>query len=273
MSGEGAGSRPVAPPSPRTPAALPYAVPRASHRAEASAGFEWLFEPVTGQIEKRVKCEKCGCDYLYELRRTVYAPSLFYVIGYVLFHMLLSLMMFRLIRFLRMMTHLPETVLIAREDALGSAYQRMRRRFLNEAEPVACPDCGWYQRDMVSNVRRSHLSWLRRISIAMLAGGPVLAIVIARLRWRGTEPEVWLAACFTYAISAVTTGAGLWLLRYGVSRGIDPNRGYPQSRQAYAPAPAAVKATDRYAAIAAATAKLTARTSKVRAPRSPMTRS
>src|SRR6476646_5729630 len=87
----------------------------------------------THAVVRDVRCEKCGCAYRYELiRRGEGMGSAVYGI------------------------------------ASGSAQRRAARRaqalldehLANGIDPVACPDCGWFQAAMVREFRERHYVWL-----------------------------------------------------------------------------------------------------------------
>src|SRR3954451_16457292 len=78
-------------------------------------------------VVKRVTCEKCSCAYVYEMVRSATGSGLNpYFID-------------------------PGG---AEDRAYGRAARRLRKALVEGAEPVACPDCGWYQGDMVREIKR-----------------------------------------------------------------------------------------------------------------------
>jgi hypothetical protein len=245
------------PPAPKQGASLGYAgVPAASGRARRAWLPAWVVEPVSGYVTRRVACEKCGVAYQYELRRTARAHGWFFVPMLVLGHLLLSLCLLRVFLILRALYHLPDTVREARETAVGFALKRLRRKFLAEAEPVACPDCGWFQRDMVKEIRARTAPWAGWIAVCIVIGSLPVAWLLAR-RVAGADPDAVIRTWLIYGGIGMALGFGVLLVRWAAAAAIDPNAGDPTSRPTFPDAPPAVRAADHRAAIAAATARLT----------------
>jgi hypothetical protein len=127
----------------------------------------------------------------------------------------------------------------AEHRAYAQANKRLRRAFERGVEPVACPDCGWFQPEMVREVRRRTLRVLRPIAIVALAlaGFYGSMVVLGLAVGAGRSPDVkwWEAIIMPGALAAV----GLLLLgiRYAVVRGVDPNRAFPDRPAAYPGAP------------------------------------
>ena len=81
-------------------------------------------------LTRRATCEKCGCRYMFAVSASGWGRA-------------------------------TGTLLDGdrtREEALGYAHLQANLRILSE--PVACPDCGWYQKAMVKELRRRHQRWM-----------------------------------------------------------------------------------------------------------------
>jgi hypothetical protein len=83
---------------------------------------------VAGEVTKQVTCEKCRCEYVYQLRRQGTGSA--------------------------------KAALFASGDkearrAAADAQTELRRQLNYEDDPVPCPDCGWLQKTMVKEMRGS----------------------------------------------------------------------------------------------------------------------
>ena len=107
------------------------------------------------------------------------------------------------------------------KDAQSNAHRQAHEKL--GGEPAACPDCGWYQRTMVPELRRRHHGWMRGAGIGLMAAAGFCLIPTALLR--GDE-FVWL-----WPIGLSLAGAGLVLqaVQYLIAWRYDPNASWPQS--------------------------------------------
>jgi len=215
----------------------------------------WLAQEVTGHVHKRVRCEKCGAGYLYELRRTAGGHTSLLILGFVALRILLPLLTFRPILIIYRIARLSDVIGWGRDEAATQARKRLRKQLLHDVEPVPCPDCGWYQRDMVSEIRARSFTWVGWASAASIVSGPILAMALQAshcgLATEAGSATFWFACT---AIGIVTAGlllAGRWL----AVRGIDPNDGRSPTDPK---APAATREGEHRDRITAATARLTA---------------
>lgn len=104
---------------------------------------------VTGGCWKPVRCERCGCEYAYYMRRSGSGQ---------------------------------ETVWIGsasqgqRQAAANGAHISMQRQLETGVDPAPCPDCGWFQAPMVEALRRRlHPGAVRWESVlAFVAAGVLL---------------------------------------------------------------------------------------------------
>lgn len=92
-----------------------------------------------------VRCEKCGYDFRYRLfrRGEGKGPSPYYLNNKG-----------------------------AQRRAEKGAEQQLRKLVVYGVDPVACPDCGWFQKEMVDELRSRYYGWLYGISwtIGILLG-------------------------------------------------------------------------------------------------------
>jgi hypothetical protein len=86
-----------------------------------------------GDVDKFVHCEKCGTDYVYRAFRNVVATAMS-------------------LYFLENQG--------ASERAQERAQNKLDRTLESAVEPVPCPSCGRFQKDMVREARRRHLRWM-----------------------------------------------------------------------------------------------------------------
>lgn len=240
---------------------------------------------VSGRIDKRVTCEHCGTRYLYELsrsRRAVSLVPLFMLMAAVLGLPVAVIFLspcvvlplggggiFFIIRF----RTLGGAGVLARlvggakeggaEECDVAANKKLRDALLKGVELVACPQCGWYQEDMVSEYRSRQLSWLPWVGLWMLL------VLAAAAYWQMTRGpnrpigSVWVGPDYkletflfflgTGATSILLALAARWLLALRHT----PNEGFPTTRAPFPDAPPPVRESDHTASIVAATARIT----------------
>ena len=237
---------------------------------------------VAGVLTKRVTCEKCRSGYRYELRREVrswsYATPLIAMLVLALLISPcvlgrlglgpLSLGVFiafgvSLRRLLRMAAVRGAVSLRNGNDAALSANKRLKRELEASAEPVACPKCGWYQRDMVAEVRARAFGWVVWLVPVVLIATPLIGFAAWRTRVldnvnmlgiEGKEPYlcILLVAATTLAVIAAVAA-----FRWMASLTIDPNRRYPASPEPYPDSPAAILEQEWAKRMADQTARIT----------------
>ncbi len=72
----------------------------------------------------------------------------------------------------------------AKKRAEEQAHNKLERRLARAIEPVPCPNCGWYQKNMTALFKRKRLIW-------MWCYGPLIAIVVWIIRlW--PQSSVWI---------------------------------------------------------------------------------
>jgi hypothetical protein len=151
------------------------------------------------------------------------------------------------------------------EECDISANKKLRTALLNGAEPVPCPECGWYQKDMVREYRTRQYIWIPWSALSLLLisqGVACWLMALDRNRMFGpvqTGPdhkvETWLICL---GIGALCTIWGM-ILRSLLALRLNPNSGFPQKRNPVPGAPPAIREADFNADIVLATAKITAR--------------
>jgi hypothetical protein len=149
-----------------------------------------------GTTVKEVTCEGCGSEYVYQLRRAVHGRV---------------------------------TTFLVRDDkaATTHALAGLDRLLQTDFDPVPCPQCGWYQRAMVSRLKqlRTRGLWTPTIVLLPLAaalgafGG--LITLLAKLPG-GPPSEVGIVLLALSGAGAVL-GVGLPLWRLLSSWWYDPN--------------------------------------------------
>ena len=145
-------------------------------------------------MSRYVVCEKCGCEYTF----TVSAAG--------------------------KGTGRGAMGVDGRQDALDAAEIAANQRIASE--PAACPDCGWYQKAMVRELRRRHLRWMHGTGLAFLAAVGLLGVSVLcgpqqRAETTGALP-LTLAALFALAGAALVGLRAKWAADY------DPNARYPE---------------------------------------------
>jgi hypothetical protein len=223
----------------------------------------------SGFVSKRVTCEKCRCAYRYDLTRARIGVSFV-----PLFMALLTLPMLCLtsrfavfsaggFAFFRWRLGGPsmfrsmagKQISGGGEDGAVASQRRLRKALLHGVEPVPCPECGWYQRDMVKEVRSRFLPALVwAAGIVLIASQPGVFLV-HHYTTPGRRFDV-LTIWFAVSAAAVMGAVFLMLVRWLVSLGVNPNAGYPSPRDAYPDAPAAVRESDLAAEVAARVQRL-----------------
>lgn len=125
---------------------------------------------ITGQAARHVKCEYCGCEYVYVVQATAQGSG-------------------------SNPLYLNEDGAIAR--AKGRARYELKKQLDEIYLTIPCPDCGWYQEHMI------HILKYRRFwRLALFAGAPLIWL---GLEWIFTSSEdgVNLRAGLWIGLSAV----------------------------------------------------------------------
>lgn len=102
---------------------------------------------VEGGVWKACRCAKCGCAFTYFLRRAARggAPSLLWLNNDG-----------------------------ARRESAATAHAALEQSLRRDCDPVPCPDCGWYQVDMVARARKNLYAWVKTAAILV----PVISLML-----------------------------------------------------------------------------------------------
>ena len=159
---------------------------------------------IAGAVVRDVSCEKCGCAYHYRLIRrgqgTGTAPYYLGQGG-------------------------------AERRAQTGAINELEHSLAREIDPVPCPDCGWFQAEMVREIERRSFRWLKTVA---LVGGIVAAGALAIFAASASGGLQHALRTEDQLIAAVLTAAfviaafGPVMLRRAILRARDPNRLFPQ---------------------------------------------
>lgn len=173
-------------------------------------------------VVRQVHCEKCGCDYSYEMiRRGTGATST----AYGLF---------------------AKTRATA---AVAEAAKSLQQQLVQDHDPVGCPDCGWLQSTMVADLRRRAYRWMMKsawaISIVLLLfdGFWIAAGISAKLDGAHVRPIGPVVAVVVVAVAIAIVSATA-AMQYALRSRIDPNRGYPDQPGYIPGTPQAIKLSD-----------------------------
>lgn len=156
----------------------------------------------SGSRLAHVHCERCGCDYAYELARVgrgrTAAP---YGIG----------------------------LAAARQGAREQAEQQLAERLQSEAELVPCPKCHWINEDLVRGYRLSRYRLLGPMAAAVAFFGSVASLIGAWFVAIGPAADRGALPYFLYVGPAVfiTIGTSILLVRNWWRSRIRPNRDFP----------------------------------------------
>ncbi len=160
----------------------------------------------SGSQHRTVRCEKCRAEYHYLLHRTARGEgsSFFFL----------------------------DNAGAARRSA-DRAAAKLRRSLDKAVDPVPCPACGHFQKDMVAEARRRHLPWMSPHATALILIGYVflgfVALILNGVLAREGPLLPW--PVFYPALGAL---GGIILLlppvRCVLALGYDPNRDSPEKR-------------------------------------------
>lgn len=129
-----------------------------------------------------------------------------------------------------------------RQEAIDMAMLEANKRILRQ--PAACPDCGWYQKNMVAELRRRYKSWMRLLGLALLAavgGFAGLAFIIGSGQPDDSGNVLMRPLPLALAAIVAVAGGALLCARYDLAKRFDPNASYPQLRPATRNEPASVR--------------------------------
>jgi len=171
-----------------------------------------------GQIQKEVRCERCDCEYTYQMiRRGSGRSTSVYGLG-------------------------EKT---AKQQAQNVAGVKLAKLLQRQHDPVACPDCGWIQSYMVEDLRRRAHRWIMKLAwvlAAILVVCAILGYVGAATSWanHGVDKEAWLQIGGLGLLAIFVAVAGN-VVRVVLSSFINPNRNYPHRPAPIPGAPIGIK--------------------------------
>ena len=169
----------------------------------------------TGTAVRHVKCEKCGCDYCYRLfRRGSGAASSRYGLdnkG-------------------------------AQTRAENVAAKKLQKLLLYGVDPVPCPDCGYFQAEMVEEYQSRFHGWLYGLAMTFGILLGVAAVLWLCISTKGFERAMNQDDTVVLIVMCGLLVAGIFgpiLLRKLLIRTKNPNKNYPNRPD---PIPGAPKA-------------------------------
>ena len=111
----------------------------------------------------------------------------------------------------------------AQRRAQARAEAELQRPLEHDVEPVACPDCGWYQPEMVREWGRRRYLWLLRLGVLM----PIVCEMAIGVAWgfaaKRHLTQVFSSVLVALAIVAPIMGIALLVWREFLRRQFDPN--------------------------------------------------
>jgi hypothetical protein len=217
-------------------------------------------------VDKRVQCEKCRASYFYRLERTVHAFTPVPVLTMMLTLAATPFLLFWaspikpfgggfLIRLggrsaTPALPSIGKTKEVGDEETVGAVHHKLRRALLHGVELVACPQCGWYQKSMVSEARDRVLPAFFWIAFAVLVVSQFTAAVIV---YRGIGEQKFDGLTRWIICSGVGIGLAAVIMgvRFLLALRANPNARYPERIVADSEAPAGVLEKDWFAQLGA----------------------
>ena len=146
---------------------------------------------VTATTYKTVHCEKCGCDFVYPMRRkaqgTGHSPLWLDNKG-------------------------------ATTRAESAARENLAKKLAKEIDPVPCPDCGRYQTDMATKMKKGKWRWM--VVVGWMA--IIVSLIAAWILWLDSGAFV-AALTGTFWGIVMIAGAGMIVGAKMRQRTFDPN--------------------------------------------------
>jgi hypothetical protein len=158
-----------------------------------------------GSAYKAVVCESCQTEFVYLLRRHALgsATSVLYL-----------------------------DCEGAKARAARDAAAALKRALARDHDPVPCPACGWYQRYMVTVLRRQHRRWMTLAGIICLYLAGLLFAIAVLAHFSADPVGVESAGAYGQAGAVVANlGCGLILIRWLLALRVRPNQGDAEARK------------------------------------------
>ena len=177
---------------------------------------------VSGSVIKQVKCEKCQCDYAYEMfgQNTCTADSM--------------------LRYGGAMGGLIGVGIAAAVSAAvggGSEFKlrvqaqaNLDRSLARRFEIVPCPACGWYQARMVKESRARYRKPLLALGGVLLTIAAAGGVILFTMDNSPTTRDSVSPIAFAIAAAVGFTGLAAVLWRRSLQQAYDINKGYPSPR-------------------------------------------
>jgi len=170
----------------------------AASGANAARSLRGVTAAACGQTTKVVRCEACGRSYAYELNRTGVGAD--------------------------------------PEGAYGLALQRAEANLQHllaiGIEAVPCPACGWYQSDMIPQLRRRHRRWMLHVGQCLTVGLiPVAIFGSLSNAGEGNAAHVPWPIFVAGLVCLLAVGIGMFVWRHRLAKKFDPNAEDAEARK------------------------------------------
>jgi hypothetical protein len=150
---------------------------------------------LSGSVPKLVRCEQCSLEYVYLMKRSASGEG-------------------------TSMLFLDNEGAQAR--AQSAAERALTTKLDHELDPIPCLACGWYQADMVAEIRKGRLWWMVLVAVGLGILGVILFLMACLVSLIGEEPVAALVMWIGVGLCAL--GAiSLPLARRRLARQYDPN--------------------------------------------------
>jgi hypothetical protein len=114
-------------------------------------------------------------------------------------------------------------------ETFRSANMRLRSKLERSCDPVPCPDCGWYQQEMVHRLRMKHLAWLQLIAQALVLISIAVLVVLMSIAVDLLEnpgerrSDIWYLLPWVGWVVTLAAAGALFILRKVLCDEYDPN--------------------------------------------------
>ena len=109
------------------------------------------------------------------------------------------------------------------------ANMRLRSKLERSCDPVPCPDCGWYQQQMVHRLREKHLAWLQFLAQALvpISIGVLVVFMSIAVDLSGNPGDrlsyIWYVLPLLGFAVMLAAAAAMFILRKVLCDEYDPN--------------------------------------------------
>jgi uncharacterized membrane protein HdeD (DUF308 family) len=157
---------------------------------------------LAGERLARVECDRCGCEYFYQLTRIgTGTATAHYYIG----------------------------ASRAARAAEEGARENLERRLTRETELVPCPKCHWISQPLVDSFRRTRYKFLGKLAIYIVVIGLVVSLFIGGLVVMADPAS--LPYVLIMPLGILLVAGGVIGLRTWLRSRVRPNRDYPDPPQ------------------------------------------